>query len=83
MSPEQQDLLIDRYLKKQMTPDEERIFEQDLKTDPNLRARARFIAQTIKAMKQMSESEGMMSVGQAGKYRLVAGNRARSSKKEK
>ena len=44
-----QDERIDSYLRGQMSQEEERLFENDLRTDAELRSRARFIAKTIKA----------------------------------
>lgn len=78
---ENQDNRIDRYLKKQMTKEEETAFEQDLKTDQTLRERARFIAQTIKAMKA-AEEEGMMNIGSQSGFKAAANNPFATKKKK-
>lgn len=68
-----QDEMIDRYLKNQMTTDEETEFEALLKSDAELRSRARFVALTIKAMKQADNEEGLM-IAPASGFRRVAKN---------
>ncbi len=78
-SQEVMDAMIDRYLRNQMTAEEETEFEVALRTDTALRERARFIAQTIKAMKEAEE--GMMPVNNSG-YRMVAKNPLANKKKK-
>lgn len=51
-----QDEQIDRYLRNQMTGTEEQAFEASLRADASLRSRARFVAQTIKALRDTEES---------------------------
>lgn len=69
----EQDRMIDRYLKNQMTPDEEAEFEASLKSDAELRNRARFVALTIKAMKNADAEEGP-SIAPTSGFRRVAKN---------
>lgn len=49
----EQDIRITKYLKGQMTADEETMFEQDLKSDPRLRDNAVATARLLKAMKDV------------------------------
>lgn len=71
---EAQDLRIDRYLHKQMTADEATAFEQDLRTDLNLRQRARFVAQMVKSLKGAISTPEMIDMRSISAARLVAGN---------
>lgn len=74
MLQEAQDLRIDRYLHKQMTADEASVFEQDLRTDLNLRQRARFVAQTVKSLKGAISTTEMIDMRSISAARRVAGN---------
>lgn len=74
MLQEAQDLRIDRYLHKQMTADEATAFEQDLRTDLNLRQRARFVAQTVKSLKGAISTPEMIDMRSISAARRVAGN---------
>lgn len=75
-----QDEMIDRYLKNQMSAEEETKFESMLRADAGLRSRARLVAQTIKAMKD-AEEEGLMASPTAG-FRMVAKNPLARNKKK-
>lgn len=75
-----QDELIDRYLLNQMTADEEAEFETLLRKDAELRSRARFIAQTVKAMKN-ADKEGLTIAPNAGMHRVAKNPLARAKKK--
>lgn len=76
----QQDEMIDRYLMNQMTASEEAEFESLLRTDVELRCRARFVAQTIKAMKE-AEDEGLMTSPTASSRLVARKPLARNKKK--
>lgn len=75
-----QDELIDRYLKNQMDPSEEAEFESRLRTDEELRNRARFIAQAIKAMK--NAEDGRLTITPTSGFRRVAKNPLAKPKKK-
>ena len=68
-----QDERIDSYLRGQMSKEEEIRFENDLRVNAELRSRARFIAKTIKAMREADE-EGLVSLPKSEGFRMVAGN---------
>lgn len=76
----EQDELIERYLQNQMNADEETEFESRLRTDAVLRSRARFVAQTIKAMKSAEEKD--LSISLSTEYRRVARNPLAKPKKK-
>ena len=72
---------IDRYLSNQMSLQEEREFEEELRTNAELRNRARFIAQTIKALRRGEDkNEG---TSQESNYRMVARNPLAKKKSQK
>lgn len=50
------DLKVERFLKKQMTPEEEESFKKELSSDPSKLERAKAIALTIKTMKGHQKS---------------------------
>lgn len=77
-----QDQRIDSYLRGQMSKEEVILFENDLREDAVLRNRARFIAKTIKAMKE-AEEEGWMSLPQTDGFRKVARNPNAKGKNKK
>lgn len=73
LQPIMQDERIDSYLRGQMSKEEEIRFENDLRTDAELRSRARFIAKTIKALQRTeNKEEGMMSLPKSEGSRMVA-----------
>lgn len=76
-----QDELIDRYLRNLMTKEEEKAFEASLLTDATLRSRARFIAQTIRAMKEADAQEEETLT--ATDCRMVARNPMATARKGK
>lgn len=76
-----QDEQIDRYLRNEMTADEVASFEAALKRDASLRSRARFVAQTVKALQQIDE-RGEALTPSAG-FRMVARNPLASKKPKK
>lgn len=65
-----QDEQIERYLQNQMSAHEERLFEASLREDAVLRKRARFVAQTIKALRKVDQEETTMEL----EHRMVAKN---------
>jgi len=72
------DELIDKYLRNQLSREEEAAFEARLQTDAELRSRARFIALNIKAL----QSEEETTIPITDTYRRVAKNpNARNRKK--
>jgi len=73
---------IDRYLKKQLSEEEVTAFEQDLKRDADLRKHARFIAQTLKALKTAEEGGMMKIVPQSG-FKAAAKNPFTTKNKKK
>lgn len=80
-SQENQDNLIDRYLRNQMSAEEEAEFESSLRTDAALRNRARHIAQTIKALKSADEEQSSDEANYG--YKMIAKNPLAKTKKEK
>lgn len=72
---------IDRYLSNQMSLKEEREFEDELRTNAVLRNRARFIAQTIKALR-IGEDKNE-DISQESNYRMVARNPLAKKKSQK
>lgn len=78
-----QDEQIDRYLRNLMTEEEEKAFEAALQTDASLRSRARFIARTIKAMKEADAHEEEAKAQTAYEWRMVARNPMATTRKGK
>ncbi len=76
-----QDERIDSYLRGQMNKEEEILFENDLRTDAELRSRARFIAKTVKAMIRADNKGDMMPLPQSESFRMVAQNPTSKRKK--
>lgn len=77
----EQDERIDNYLRGRMSKEDEAVFENDLRSDADLRSRARFVAQTIKAMRRAEEDEGLMSLPRSEGYRMAAKNPNAKGKK--
>lgn len=53
----EQDELIQRYLTKRMSAAEVAEFEEKIRTDVQFKRHARFVAQTIKALREMEKEE--------------------------